>query len=261
MKEELKEMVSKGLCLSNHNEESEFRLLVGNDRVQERDLIISNATLQGLGNFVSVRKDDIIKRSAASHLIVDTRNSQIDLVLQEHGGQDDMDGTYKPSTKITGSSKFTNDRNTVKELMNSRMKPHDMAMKLRDLPHLFNSEEEWKKAVGTLRNINSVIEKTVKDSSNEDTGEREKRLHLVIKDGCPALEWTWKYAIYEGEAEDLVACRVLYEANDHMSGVNIALTNFDFERQERKALKKMMDNTIAFIMSFIGNALPVVYVN
>lgn len=153
------------------------------------------------------------------------------------------------------------ERNTVKELMNSRMKPHDMAMKLRDLPHLFNSEEEWKKAVGTLRNINSVIEKTVKDSSNEDTGEREKRLHLVIKDGCPSLEWTWKYAIYEGQEEEPVACRVLYEANDHMSGVNIALTNFDFERQERKALKKMMDETITYIRSFIGNALPCVYVN
>lgn len=261
MEEATAPILERGLSLSNNGTGTDFRLLLGKDRVQEKDLNISNATLKGLENFVAIRKADITKRAAASHLIVDTRNSKIDLVLQEHGGQDDAQGTYKPATKVTGSSKFTADRNTVKELMNSRMKPHDLAMRLRDLPHLFNSEEEWKKAVGTLRSINSVVEKTVKDTSNEDTGEREKRLLLVIKDGCPPLEWTWKYAIYEGEAEEPVACRVLYEANDHMSGVNIALTNFDFERQERKALKTMMDNTVKALKDSIGNVLPVVYIN
>lgn len=264
MKEELKAALAGGIHLANHCEDENFRLLIGRDRKNESDLNIEDATLQGLVNFVQVRATDIKGEDEArrSHFVVDTRRSSIVLVQGEHGGSDNEEGKYLPVKRVTGSSKFTNDRNTVNKLMSSASNaPHDLALQLRELPHLFSSEEDWKKAVGTLRGLKVVVEKTMKDTSNEDTGEREKRLHLVIKEGCPPLEWKWRYAIYEGQPEEEVFCRVLYEVNSTMSGVNIMLTNFERERQERAALKKMMDKTITELKAAVGESLPFVYVN
>jgi hypothetical protein len=192
---------------------------------------------------------------------VDAKNHAITLVLGEHGGWRETGGDYIPTVTITGKSGFTKDREDVQQIMGTRWTPHNLAMHLRELPHLFADEASWTNAVAKLRNLNIKISKAVKDTSNEDTGEREKAIKLLIESGAEALEWNWKYAIYEGTDPVVVPAKILYEADENMSGIYVKVFNPRKVQQERKALEDMMANTISKIHASIGDALPFITLN
>lgn len=238
----------------------DYRVMKGIAPIDRQDLTV-NATLAGLVNFIAVRKDNILDRANEAHIKVSTGEKSVSLTIGEFNGYREEGGSYVPQTVIYGSSAFTDDQKTVKVIMSGKHSPHELAMKLRDLPHLFADEASWKEAVSTLRSLSLKVSKAVKDTSNEDTGEREKAVKLVIESGAVAVEWNWKYAIYEGTDPVTVPVKVLYEADESMSGVYASVFNPRKVLQERKALEDMLANTVTEIRKVLGNAIPIIEVN
>lgn len=238
----------------------EYRVMKGIAPIDPQDLVV-NATLDGLVSFIAVRKANILERKHETHIQVSPKESSITLFIGEFNGYRKEGGDYVPQTQVYGSSAFTDDQKTVKGIMSGKHRPHELAMKLRELPHLFVDEASWKETVNTLRNLSLKVSKAVKDTSNEDTGEREKAVKLVIESGAVAVEWNWKYAIYEGTDPVVVPVKVLYEADESMSGVYASVFNPRKILQERKALEDMLANTIKQIRIVLGDTIPIVQVN
>lgn len=239
----------------------EYRVTKGIAPIEHKDYVNEKATFAGLLEFVKVRKSQIVSRKHETHFDVNSRAFAISLVIGEHGGQRVEGGTYLPTVHIHGSSKFTVDHSTVTAIMSMSHRPHELALKLRELPHLFSDEASWADTVAKLRNLSLVVSKTIKDTSNEDTGEREKALKLVIESGTVALEWKWRYTIYEGTDPVDVPVRVLYEADENMSGVLARVFNPRKVLQERKALEELLAKTVASIREVLGDAIPIVQLN
>lgn len=248
-------------AFQNLGRPGEYRVMKGIAPIERKDMVIKNASFKGLLDFVKVRAMDIKQRAGAAHFSVDTKNSTITLVLEEHGGERQEGGRYQPATTVVGSSAFTDDQKEVSGLMRGTHTPHDLAMKLRDLPHLFATEQEWKDAVSILRSLTTKVSKTVKNFSNEDTGQREVAINAIIEDGAVACKWDWKYRVYEATDPVLVPVRILYEADIDTNTVRARIHNPRKLDQERNALEKMMTETIAEIQKILGDALPFIYVN
>lgn len=239
-----------------------YRVITGEPIIHRKDWRDDSLTLNGLLEFIKVRKDQILSRNDETHICVDPKSSSITLVEGEHGGMyTDTSILYTPTVTLTGSSAFTQDRNDVAAIMAGLHRPHELGMKLRELPHLFADEASWADAVKKLRSLNLKISKAVKDTSSDETGEREKAIHMVIESGAVAIEWSWEYRIYEGTPLVTVPVRLLYEADESMSGIYARVHNPRKVMQERQALEDMLNATVSEIRKVLGNAVPIIYRN
>jgi hypothetical protein len=238
-----------------------YRVMKWVKPIEKADWDDSSLTLAGMVNFIQVRKDQILARKDEAHIMVSSKRSSITLVIGEHGGQRVEGGTYVPSVVLTGTNTFTEDQKTVAAIMAGNHRPHELALKLRELPHLFSDEASWADAVKKLRSLNLMVSKAIKDTSNEDTGEQEKAIKLVIDSGTVEVTWNWRYAIYEGTDPVEVPVRVLYEADENMSGVFARVFNPRKVQQERKALEDMLASTVADIKAVLGDNLPIIRIN
>lgn len=238
-----------------------YRVMTGEPIIHRKDWRDDTLTLNGLLEFIKVRKEQILSRSPETHICVDPKSSSITFVEGEHGGMADQATRYTPTVVLTGSSTFTQDRNDVAAIMSGLHRPHELGMKLRELPHLFADEASWADAVKNLRSLTLKISKAVKDTSSDETGEREKAIHLVIENGAVAIEWSWEYRIYEGTPLVTVPVRLLYEADESMSGIYVRVHNPRKVMQERQALEDMLNDTVAEIRKVLGDAVPIIYRN
>lgn len=257
------QILQKGLSF---NQAGEHRLVIGEKVLgltDSKDVVIENATMNGLLNFVVSRKDDILQRAKESHFLVESRESKITLVVGEKGGRKlvgDPDRTAQFT--VTASSQFSDDYEEVKNYM-GRAHPsaHDLAMAFRERSHLFENDAEWARVVRALRDTNVKVNKIQKETS-ADAGLRETRLNAEITEGQLDLEWNFRVAIYEGEEPELVRAKAIWEVQEDHSTVKLILLNNGLVLQERAALKAMTERTIKALTQTLGqDALPMLYVD
>lgn len=259
----VEQLLQKGLSF---NQAGEHRLVIGEKPIgikDSEDVEITNATMNGLLNFVISRKDDILQRAKESHFLVESRESKITLVVGEKGGRKLVgDADRTPVFTIIASSQFSDDYEEVKKYM-GRAHPsaHELAMTFRERSHLFENDLEWARVVRALRDTSVKVNKIQKETS-ADAGLRETRLNAEITDGQLDLEWNFHVSIYEGEAPELIRAKAIWEVQEDHSTVKLILLNNGLVLQERAALKAMTARTIAALTQTLGqDALPMLYVD
>lgn len=241
-----------------------YRLLTSEEPkglVDHKDLIIDNATMQGLVNFVEVRKDAILYRKAQTHLMVESRKSEITLTVGEHGGlKMPGDVNYRPRVVITAKAELSADFKEVMEYLgNTHPSAHDLAMEFRQKEYLFENRQEWARVVGKLRDTNLKIN-TIKKETSSDAGERENRMRTEITEGQLDLRWNFRVPIYEGQEPVLIEALAIWEVQDNYD-VHVVILNGGVETQRRMSLKDMTQNTLDAIKTHLGNEVPVVFVD
>lgn len=237
-----------------------YRVITGEEPILPKDLTITNATLDGLVNYIEVRRNIILEQADSCHLLVNEANSSITLVLGEFGGSRGIDQTYLPCTRIVGRSGYSKDRGEIKSIMANNWSPHSLAMHLRERPYLFEDTASWSRVVDVLRNLSIKVSKTVEDTSS-DAGARKKAVNMLVDSGTEPLEWNWRYSIYEGTAPVLVSATMLYQADENMSDIVGKVFNPHFVHQERAALKKMLNTALGRVAEVLEGSVPVISIN
>lgn len=229
--------------------------------VDHKDLIINNATMQGLVNFVEVRKDAILHRKAEAHLMVESRKSEITMTVSEHGGlKMPGDVNYRPRVVITAKAELSDDfKEVMKYLGTTHLSAHELAMDFRQKEYLFENRQEWARVVGKLRDTNLKIN-TIKKETSSDAGERESRMRKEITEGQLDLQWNFRVPIYEGQEPVLIEARAIWEVQDNYE-VHVVMLNGGVETQRRMSLKDMTQATLDAIKTHLGNEVPVVFVD
>lgn len=250
---------NEGLALSGGP--GTYLFLQNEQEVRKKDLSVPKATMPGLVNYVKSRAEIIKANKDATHFQINKRKAKMALLLGEFGGFRSGEAAYQPCTTITATAKFSEDYIKARGFMKTHASAHNLAMELRELPHLFSSNHDYLNAVSEFRTMAITLKKVLEDTSN-DAGMREKRIKLTFEDGIKAIKWAWSVAIYEGEEKQTIPVDVLYEANESMNGVNIRLVNFDLANIERAALDAMLARTIKEIEGALGDGVvPMLYVD
>jgi len=253
------EVVEKGVSLSGSP--GVYRYLTTEEEEKRTDLVIENVSFQGLLNFVTARKEEIIAAKSESHLRINTRTASATLDINEQGGYRHGDAAYKPSLTLEAKSSFSKRYNKAKALMTTHSSPHDLFEKLREVPFLFNDAQEHTKVLQAFRSLVISVKKLVEDTSS-DSGERKKRLEMSFNEQPPEISWKWLVPVYENTDPIAIPVSVLFEANSAMNGVNIRLVNWGLEEIEDKEAKAILETSVANIESVLGvNTIPMLYVN
>src|SRR5690606_18166916 len=83
-----------------------YRFLRNEQEIKRKDLHIENASFDGLLDYITARKEELLAIRDAVHLRADTREAKMRLHVQEHGGHRHGEGPYIPATVIDASAKF-----------------------------------------------------------------------------------------------------------------------------------------------------------
>jgi hypothetical protein len=228
---------------------------------------ITNATMEGLENFVLSRKDYIKQRLGETHMRLDTRKSEVTLFVGEAGARKlaiDLDVT--PQYIIKASSKLSGDFNEVMEAMDpdGHESPRELAEFFRLRPYLFPDVNECIRVVKELKNTQVRIMRIKKDTES-DGGEREKQLKTNIEDGQINIAWNFEVPIFEGLAKTTIPVLARFEVNEDLSDVNVVVldaSGVGVRTMRRETERQQMIDCIQSVENILGqHSIPMVYVD
>jgi len=229
------------------------------------DLNYQNLTMPGLVNFVRARAEQIKARAGETNITVNTRTGKTELTIGEHGGRKSLTDLDRVAQKnLTAEVKFSDDYSEVRKYAGkSHRSAHDLAMIFRTMPHIFESESDWKRVVTNLRSTHLKVEKVRQESSSDETGNRENAMTAKITDGQLDLVWSFLVPIYEGEEKTKVEVKAIWEVqSDFTVQVVLLSVGKGFTEREREALKVMTERTRKEIETVLGeNTIPFIYVD
>ena len=248
----------------------EHRVVFG-EKVQglkdSENLLLPNATMEGLENFILSRKDYILSRKAETHVRLNTRKAEVELVIGEHGQRKLVgDNDITPVITINASSKLSSDYKEVLEAMepDGHESPRELAEFFRIRPYLFPSVDECIRVVKMLKNTTVTISRIKKDTET-DAGEREKQLKTKIEDGQIDIHWKFTVPVFENLDPVDVPVEARFEVNEDLTDVNVVVqdaTGEGLRAMKRRIERDLMQSCINGIESILGiDAIPMIYVD
>lgn len=249
---------SKGLSLSL-NSPGTLRFVQGEEPVNPKDLEVDNATIAGVVDYVRKRADEIKNRKEECHVQYDVDGARITLFVGEGGPRRDVSGFYLPSAVIEGKAHYSEDYGTVCQIMKGSHRPHDLAMKLRDLPYLFSDAVAYTDVVNTLRNMDIQVNKLVRDTSS-DLGAREKGFRTTIESGAADCAWSWQVPIFVGSEPIKIPVTIIYDVDDATAGVLCKVFQPRMRIYEREGAMRIMTQALADITLATDGRIPLIEV-
>lgn len=238
-----------------------YYLVNGEPAVNMVDLKISNATFDGLLDYIRARKAVILSQDpdidCGAHLTVCDRTQEITLKMMEHGGLKGVGTDYDPAVTVHAKAQFSDDHTTVQALLKKQFSADGLATEIRKLRHLFGTKLDHEALFKKLRNTQHKVERIVETTSN-DLGARKKGFDEQIVN-ADVIAFQLKYAIHEGEEPKFVNVEVVYQIQG--GDVVLSLLAVDLLLDEREAVKAMMSRTIDKIKEHLGEALPIIRLN
>lgn len=234
-----------------------YHLVEGEAEIPKGNLLIANATFQGLLSYVKVREVYIEENKANTHLRIDSANQKVTLYVEEYGAHRNTGGTTVPSVTITGSAKFSEDHLTVKAMMGKKWSAHELGMHIRGLRHLFPEEGPWVEMVNRLRTMKMRIEHVTEDVST-DLGAKKKSLETEITK-AEAIFFVMRYSIHNDSTPVDVRIDVAYDVKG--SSVELGLISVNLVKMEREAVEAMMQATVEKLRSILHESIPFIGIN
>lgn len=233
----------------------------GEPSIAMKDFVIENASFNGLINFVTNRKEDILEEAEMNerpHFAVSREAGSIKFTMFEHGGSKQVGTDYVPNTTITASVKPTKDHSTVMEWMaRDNWDAQELGQVLKRHMHLFASDAQYNSTVKTLTTMRVEIGTVVEDVK-KDEGEKKKMLEQKLS-GQPEIRFAFKYAMFVGQPEVTVDVTVLYDVDG--SDVTLALFSATLERTKRDTQKTLLENTITALKEVVGDKVAFIELN
>jgi hypothetical protein len=236
----------------------DYTIEVKPEPVFKNNFEIDGATLGGMVNFVRSRSSVIIGRAHETSLLCDEDSGQLHLVIGENGRFTNS-GNMEVSTHVSAVASLSRNFMRAKALFSTYTSPHDLFLKLREVPHLFADAGEHASVLNTLRNTTINLRKMLKDTSS-DNAEREKTLKVAFEEHPPEVSWKFRVPIIEGADTSDITASVLWEANSEINGINLRVVNFSLDGLVERSIKQAMEQTVKDINDILGeNTIPVVW--
>lgn len=236
-----------------------YRLLHTDEEIKRQDRELKNLTFVGLHNLVSARAETLNPKTDSFE--VNMQACMIKLNINECGGHRFDNAPYSPKQTYTANCVKTSEATTVDQVINKAMSSEFLVRFFKNIPHLFvGGEQACKDVLKALRNVNVEVANVLKQTG-DDIGQRTKEFAAKFVDRPSETNFSMRYAIYQGEADQDIAFSLSFELNEAGNGVEVWVRNPMMPHTERDARKKMMDMAIKEIMAAAGkNCPPLVFV-
>jgi undecaprenyl pyrophosphate synthase len=124
------------------------------------------------------------------------------------------------------------------------------------------STENWDRPLHEVTGLMELLVETIRKDTSDDSGARAKGFEAVVKDGALDLKWNWKVSIVEDAEPELVEVEAIWEVQENGVELHVVLLNGGIVAQERAAIKRVVDLTVASLTGVLGqDEVPFLYVD